>query len=77
MKTKHTNPSQEEQIRRYLCSGKKLTAIDALNRFNCFRLAARIASLRKRGYRIKSVMKTNKQGKRFACYFFPLLQKAK
>ena len=77
MKTKHTNPSQEEQIRRYLCSGKKLTAIEALNRFSCFRLAARIASLRKRGYRIKSEIKTNKQGKRFACYFFPLLQKVK
>jgi hypothetical protein len=77
MKTKHTNPSQEDKIRRYLTSGKTITSIEALNKFGCFRLAARIASLRKRGYRIKSEIKTNKQGKRFACYFFPLLQKAK
>jgi hypothetical protein len=39
--------SQEEQILAYLKSGKRLTAIEALQKFNCWRLSARIADLRK------------------------------
>ena len=38
--------SQNKQIADYLNKGKKLTPIDALNKFGCFRLAARIADLR-------------------------------
>ena len=41
--------SQNKQIADYLNKGKKLTPIDALNKFGCFRLAARIADLRKEG----------------------------
>ena len=44
--------SQNKQIADYLNKGKKLTPIDALNKFGCFRLAARIAELRNDGMNI-------------------------
>ena len=44
--------SQNKQIADYLNKGKKLTPIDALNKFGCFRLAARIADLRNKGMNI-------------------------
>jgi len=44
--------SQNKQIANYLNKGKKLTPIDALNKFGCFRLAARIADLRNNGMSI-------------------------
>jgi hypothetical protein len=44
--------TQAQRILIYLQSGKQLTAIDALKKFGCFRLAARIADLRKDGYTI-------------------------
>jgi hypothetical protein len=44
--------SQTKQIADYLNKGKKLTPIDALTKFGCFRLAARIADLRASGMNI-------------------------
>ena len=44
--------SQNKQIADYLNKGNKLTPIDALNKFGCFRLAARIADLRNEGMNI-------------------------
>jgi len=46
--------SQNKKIADYLNKGKKLTPIDALNKFGCFRLAARIADLRNEGMNIKT-----------------------
>ena len=46
--------SQNEQIRKYLESGKSLTPLDALYQFGCFRLGARIYDLRKQGMTIKA-----------------------
>ena len=59
--------SQNTQILNYLLSGKKLTPITALNKFNCFRLSARILDLRKKGYNIITENVTRK-GKTFAEY---------
>jgi len=56
--------SQNKQIADYLNKGKKLTPIDALNKFGCFRLAARIADLRNDGMNIvtKTIkLENNKQ----------------
>lgn len=39
--------SQETKILAYLKGGKTITPIEALNRFGCFRLGARIFCLRK------------------------------
>jgi hypothetical protein len=44
--------SQNTKILNYLSKGKVLTPLQALNKFGCFRLAARIADLRKQGHTI-------------------------
>jgi len=46
--------SQNKAIRKYLEKGKKLTALDALYLFGCFRLSARIFDLREMGLGIKA-----------------------
>jgi hypothetical protein len=44
--------SQNQAILDYLKSGNTLTPIEALEKFHCFRLAARISDLRKSGHTI-------------------------
>lgn len=39
-------PTQTDMIRDHLLSGKRITALDALNLYGCFRLAARIGELK-------------------------------
>ena len=59
--------SQEKQILGYLQSQGSITAIEALQEFGCFRLAARIADLRAKKHNIEThVGKEN--GKKFAIY---------
>jgi len=56
--------SQNKQIADYLNKGKKLTTLDALTKFGCFRLAARISDLRNNGMNIKTTtikLDNNKQ----------------
>ena len=50
--------SQEKQILEYLQAGNRITPIDSLNLFGCFRLGARICDLRQRGYDIINEAKT-------------------
>jgi 23S rRNA pseudoU1915 N3-methylase RlmH len=59
--------SQTDQILNYLSNGKVITPIEALNKFGCLRLAARIADLRKSGHLIFTDSIT-KNGKTFASY---------
>lgn len=59
--------SQCNSILAYLQNGNKITPIEALNKFDCFRLSARIAELRKDGYAIKTEI-IHKGNKRFAEY---------
>jgi len=59
--------SQEFQILRELKRGKKLTPLDALHCFGCFRLGARIYDLKEKGYDIITETVTE-NGKRFARY---------
>lgn len=47
---------------------KPITAMDALNDYGCFRLAARINELRMSGHNIKTEIK-NQDGKRYAMYY--------
>lgn len=60
--------SQTDRVLKHLESGKKLTPMQALNRYGCFRLGARIWDLRQRGYPIQSEA-VKKDGKHFARYF--------
>ena len=46
--------SQKKQIRSFLESGKKITPLDALYKFGCFRLGARINDLRREGMNIET-----------------------
>jgi hypothetical protein len=60
--------AQTTQILNALNHGETLTAMSALNRFGCLRLAARVNDLRNRGVNINS--RTRKfRGKRFAEYY--------
>ena len=64
--------SQRIKIKTWLESGKTLTSIDALERFGCFRLAARIADLKTEGMHIDTVMVADEDtGKSYARYSTP------
>lgn len=60
--------SQEQRILNHLQSGKHLTPIEALNRFGCFRLGARIYELKQAGHSITSTLVELPNGKRVASY---------
>lgn len=60
--------TQNQKIANYLNKGKSLTPIEALNKFNCFRLAARISDLRNEGLNIKTKIITVKKGVNVASY---------
>ena len=60
--------SQTTQIQKHLEKGKSLTPIQALNKFGCFRLAARIADLRNQGLNIKTTIVKLKNNKHIATY---------
>ena len=52
---KHDRAStQTNQILSFMQEGRSITALDALNRFGCFRLASRISDLKRQGVSVKS-----------------------
>ena len=59
--------TQNQQIKSYLEKGKSITQNQALNKFGCCRLAARISDLRNDGLNIATKIVT-KDGKTFASY---------
>ena len=61
--------SQSQKIFEHLWNGNTLTPIEALERFGCFRLSARIKNLRDDGLDIKTDIITTKSGKRVAQYY--------
>jgi hypothetical protein len=60
--------SQNKQIADYLKKGKKLTTLDALTKFGCFRLAARISDLRNDGMNIATKIVKLENNKQVAQY---------
>lgn len=60
--------AQTAQIRRALDAGRKLTPLDALRDFGCFRLGARIYDLKQSGYPVERRMVETDEGKRVAEY---------
>jgi hypothetical protein len=64
----HRRPTQANRILAYLRAGNRLTALDALERFGCFRLAARIHELRREGWAIEERTVETRGGKRVAEY---------
>ena len=59
--------SQNAKILSYLKKGRRLTALQALEKFGCFRLASRIHDLKEHG--IESKFITLQNGKRVKQYF--------
>jgi hypothetical protein len=65
--------TQNELILEHLRKGNSITPLDALNRFGCFRLGARIWDLRKQGHNIiEKTVRNN--GKHFSMYWLEPIQ---
>lgn len=68
-----TKVSQSEAILDYMMDGNRINPLTALNYFGCFRLAARIADIKKMGAPVKSEIITVTHGngmtKRYKEYF--------
>jgi hypothetical protein len=66
---RNSKPTQANRILAHLRAGNRLTALDALERFGCFRLAARIHELRREGWAIEERTVETRGGKRVAEYW--------
>jgi hypothetical protein len=60
--------TQTAQILAHLKTGRSITPIDALNKYGCFRLGARIYDLKQDGHNIVKDMVETDSGKRVASY---------
>ena len=49
--------NQNKMIKAHLEKGKRLTSLEALDLFGCFRLSARISELKTSGYHIEKSFK--------------------
>ena len=67
--------SQSAKVLYHLQNYGALTAIEALELFACFRLAARINDLKEAGHNIQTEMKRQKNGKKIAVYSIPKTEK--
>lgn len=61
--------SQAKRILAYMQEGNRITPIEALNLFGCFRLGARIADLKDGGHDIKSAFVKTPTGKHVKQYW--------
>jgi hypothetical protein len=69
MPTMTTKAAQTIQILDYLKAGNSITPLDALRKFGCMRLGARIYDLKQAGHVIDTLIINDKDtGKRYACY---------
>lgn len=59
--------SQCDEILKHLQSGRAISPLEALEKYGCFRLGARIYDLKRQGSKIVTQMVTN-NGKRYAEY---------
>lgn len=66
---RNSKPTQARRILAHLRAGNRLTALEALERFGCFRLAARVHELRREGWQIEERTVETRGGKRVAEYY--------
>lgn len=64
----YPEPSQTEMILEYFKRGGTLTPLEALHKFGCLRLGARVWDLKKRGYDIVEHLVEIEGGKHVAEY---------
>ena len=60
--------NQKKMIKAFLDDGNSITPMDALYKFNCFRLASRMHDLKESGYPFMKEMIKLDNGKSVACY---------
>ena len=63
-----TSRSQTDLILEWMKEGNSITPLEALNRFRCFRLGARIADIKKKGYIVYSEFVTTDSEKKVKRY---------
>ena len=63
-----TSRSQTDLILEWLLAGNTITPLEALERFKCFRLGARIADIKARGYLVYSEFVTTPSEKKVKQY---------
>ena len=61
--------SQASKILDHMLRGHRITGMDALNLFGCWRLPARIADIKKRGFQIQSEFINTPSGKQVKAYW--------
>lgn len=61
--------SQVKRILAYLLDGNSITGLDALKKFGCMRLPARISDIKARGYLVYSEFVTGPNGKKYKKYY--------
>jgi hypothetical protein len=61
--------SQTERILDYMLQGHSITPLEALDRFKCNRLAARISEIKARGYLVYSEFVTTNTEKKVKQYY--------
>lgn len=65
---KAASKSQTDRILEWMLLGNSITPLEALERFKCFRLGARIADIKKRGYLVYSEFVTTESEKKVKRY---------
>ena len=61
--------SQSQQILEYMKAGNGITPLDALHKFGCLRLGARIYDLKRDGHKIvTAIVQDERTGKSYARY---------
>lgn len=56
MSDRNRKPTQAARLLEYLRTHRVITQREAINDLGCYRLAARVSDLKRRGHRISSVM---------------------
>lgn len=64
-----SSQSQASKILDHMLRGHTITGLEALTLFNCFRLPARIADIREKGFAVQSKFITSPGGKRVKQYW--------
>ena len=63
-----TGRSQTDLILEWMLAGNSITPLEALDKFKCFRLGARIADIKARGYLVYSEFVTTPSEKKVKQY---------
>lgn len=64
-----TSKSQTDRILEWMLEGHTITPLEALEKFKCFRLGARIADIKARGYLVYSEFVTTPSEKKVKKYY--------